>query len=157
MVGLLVLAVLVLFIVLATANNDDSSSGARSAASALQVMQPSVTQLAPDGEITIPAGSIQSFEWNVTPQQAQCHVTGHIEVTDGGAKDVQVVVLAKDDYQNFVNGHEAHAYFQTDKTTAVTLDARTGQASPMVLAVSNGFSTVTVKKVRLTGLRATCT
>jgi hypothetical protein len=158
LIGALGLAVVVLVVVI-LANSGDSPAPPveQSAVSAAPPPPPpTVTQLVADEEITIPAGSYQAFPWDATLQQPRCHVTGHIEVTDGGSKDVQVFVMGKDDYQNFANGHEARAFFQTDKATAVTLDANTSQPGPMVIAVSNAFSAITDKKVRITGLEASC-
>ena len=61
-----------------------------------------------------------------------------------------------DDFQNYVNGHDAKQYFQVQRTSAVTLDVNTGQAGPLVLAVSNAFSVLSEKKVRLAALHAVC-
>jgi hypothetical protein len=148
---------LVILVVLVLANSGDGSNSQPNASSLVSaVSAPSVTQLAANQELVIPAGSVQSFQWDATQAQPNCRVTGHIEVTDGGAKDVQVAIMPGDDYQNFVNGHEAKVFFQTDKKTAVTLDVNTGQVGLMVLAISNAFSLLTEKKVSLTGLQAVC-
>jgi hypothetical protein len=112
--------------------------------------------LATDQRLLIPAGSVQSFRWTPPRSQPNCHVSGHIEVTDGGNRDVRVLIMRGDDYQNYINGHEAHVYFQTGNVTAVTLDVNTSQVGPLVLAISNAFSVVSTKKVRLSGLQATC-
>jgi hypothetical protein len=150
---LLVLVVIVGFFILA--NNESSSTpSARTQASAEP--QPRVVQLATDQELVIPAGSVQTFRWDATPSQPTCHVSGHIQVTEGGSRDVEVSVMAGDDYQNYVNGHEAKAYFQTGQTTAVTLDLNISRAGPFVVAISNGFSLVSEKKVSITGLQAVC-
>jgi hypothetical protein len=116
----------------------------------------SVIPLARDQDLAIPAGSVQSFRWTPPSNQPNCHVSGHVEVTDGGNRDVRVLVMRGDDYQNYINRHEARVYFQTENITAVTLDVNTSQAGPLVLAISNAFSVVSAKKVRLSGLQATC-
>jgi hypothetical protein len=107
-------------------------------------------------QIDIPAGKFESFKWDVLPAQPNCRLTGHLEVVDGGNRDVQVFVLGDDDFANLVNGHGARAFFQTEKTTAVTLDVRTKAVGRMVLAISNAFSSVTAKRVELRGLLVTC-
>ena len=61
-----------------------------------------------------------------------------------------------DDFQNYVNGHAAKQYFQVQRASAVTLDVNTGQAGPLVLAISNVFSVLSEKTVRLSGLEAVC-
>jgi hypothetical protein len=115
-----------------------------------------VIPLARNQELVIPAGSVQSFRWTAPRSQPNCHVSGHIEVTSGGSKDVQVLVMPGDDYQNFINGHGSKVYFQTDKTTAVTLSVNTGQVGTLVVAISNAFSLLSEKKVTITGLQAVC-
>lgn len=154
-VAALLLALLVLVgVVVVSAGDADSNPGAQALIAA--VSAPSVIELATNQELVIPAGSVQSFEWEPPQRQPNCRVSGHIEVTNGGSKDVVVLVMPKDDYQNYVNGHEAKVYFQTDKTSAVTLNVNTGQTAPLIVAISNGFSLLSDKTVRITDLRAVC-
>ncbi len=151
------LLVLVVLVVLVLANSGDDSSSSPNASSLVSAVSvPSVTQLAANQELVIPAGSVQSFRWDALQSQPNCHVSGHIEVMEGGSKDVEVLVMAGDDYQNYANGHEARVYFQTDKKTAVTLNVNTGQVGPLVVAISNAFSLLSEKKVSITGLQAVC-
>lgn len=113
-------------------------------------------QIAAAQSIEIPAGSVQRWQWNVSPEQPNCRLTGHLQITDGGNRDVQVFVLTADDYANLVNGHPSRAYFQTGKASAVTLDVHTADAGPKVLAVSNAFSLLTAKHVEMRDVRAVC-
>jgi hypothetical protein len=120
------------------------------------VTPPRVTTIASSEEMEIPATSLHKWQWDVRPEQPNCRLTGHIEVTQGGNKDVQVFVLTADDYANLANGHDARAFFQTDKTTSVTLDVATSAPGPKVLAVSNAFSMFTPKRVQLSNVQVTC-
>ena len=149
--GLVVLVLVVLL--LANSAGGDSSPEARAA---IAPPPPSVTNLAMDKELVLRAGYVQTFGWEATPTQPNCHVTGHIEVNDGGSKDVIVLVMPADDYENYVNGHESKVYFQTDKITAVTLDVQTGQPGKQFVVISNGFSVVSDKTVKITNLQAVC-
>jgi hypothetical protein len=115
-----------------------------------------VITIASAADIDIEAGKIQHWNWTVDPQRANCHLTGRIEVVDGGNKDVQVFVMTQDDYTNMVNGHSSKVYFQSEKMTVVTLDLNTSAAGPMVLAVSNGFSVLQKKRVHIQSVQATC-
>jgi hypothetical protein len=150
------LLVLVVLVVVVIANGDSSGSSPNASSLVSAVSVPTVIQLASNRELTIPAGSYQSFRWDAPPNQPNCRISGHIEVIDGGSRDVEVVVLAGDDFQNYVNGHDFKQYFQVQRTSAVTLDVNTGQAGPLVLAISNAFSVLSEKKVNLTGLQAVC-
>lgn len=154
-VGLLVLVLLVLA-VLVMANSSNANSSPPPSGIVSAVSSPSVTNIAMDKELVIRAGTFETFPWQVSSAQPTCSVTGHIEVTDGGSKDVDVMVLAADDYQNFTNGHEFKVYFQSGKTTAVTLNATSGQPGPLYLVVSNAFSVVSDKTVKFTNVQAVC-
>lgn len=138
------------------ANPNDSGSrpSARNMIGGASV--PTLFRLASDGDLLVPPRSYQRYQWDAPLDKPLCHITGHIEVFAGGSKDVEVVVMRGDDFQNYVNGHAAKQYFQVQRTSAVTLDVTTGQAGPLVLAISNAFSVVSEKKVRLTGLQAVC-
>jgi hypothetical protein len=120
------------------------------------VSVPTLFRLASDGELLVPPRSYQRYQWDAPLDKPLCHISGHIEVIAGGSKDVEVVVMRGDDFQNYVNGHAAKQYFQVQRTSAVTLDVTIAQAGPFVLAISNAFSVVSEKKVRVTGLQAIC-
>lgn len=153
---LLVLAVIALGFLLnqMRGKSEDSSSQTPHLASR---PAPYVVDIASTSDIDIPAGGMERFDWTVPQGQPNCHVTGHIEVTSGGAKDVQVFITTGDEYKNLQNGHAAHSYLGTDKTTVVNLDVQTGAAGPMVLAIANRFSLLTGKRVQLREVRAVCT
>jgi hypothetical protein len=109
-----------------------------------------------DADVDIPAGSIYRWEYTAEPNQPTCDLSGHLEVLSGGNKDVMVYVLTADDYANLENGHPANVVFQTGKTSAVTLAVRTTTPGKKVLAVSNTFSLLTAKRMRITGGTVTC-
>jgi hypothetical protein len=145
----LVLLVLVLVVVAASASEDSTPE----VQAAPAPPPPTVTNLAMDKELVLRAGYVQTLGWEATPTQPNCHVSGHIKVTDGGSKDVVVLVMPADDYDNYINGHNSKVYFQTDKTTAVTLDVNTGQPGKQFVVISNAFSVVSDKTVKITDLQ----
>lgn len=118
---------------------------------------PKVISIASTSDIDIGAGEMYKLEWVVPDDQPRCHLTGQIEVTSGGAKDVQVFLTSADEYKNLVNGHTAKSYIATDKTTLVNLDLLIADGGPKVVAVSNRFSTITRKRVQFRDIKATCT
>jgi hypothetical protein len=137
----------------------DQSSGTVSQAGSGFLRQPSpaeVITIASASDIDIDAGKLQAFDW-IVPTARVCHLTGHIEVTSGGNKDVQVFVATADEYKNLVNGHPAKTFLGTEKMTVVNLDVRLTTPGPMVLAIGNTFSTFTGKRVLLRDVKATCT
>jgi hypothetical protein len=116
---------------------------------------PRVTSI-PNAEVDIPAGAFYGWRYAVEPSQPTCHLTGHVEVLSGGNKDVIVYVLESDDYENLKNGHDAKIYFQTARTSAATLDVHTTAPGPKVLAISNAFSVLTSKRIRLDNSQVVC-
>jgi hypothetical protein len=132
----------------------EDTSGANRVVGA--VIAPRIIRITDGETIDVAPESIQRWEWTVDQRQSSCHLSGHIEVTAGGNRDVQVFVLSGDDYQNLANGHDARVYFQTQKTSATTIDVSTRASGRMVLAISNRFSLVTPKTVRLDSLRVEC-
>ena len=138
----------------------DGSSGAvlQSGTSLLrQSGPPLVIAIASASDVDVDAGKLQAFDWVIPPDRRMCHLTGHIEVTSGGTKDVQVFVTTADEYKNLLNGHATKTYFGTEKMTVVNLDVRLSTPGPMVLAIGNTFSTFTGKRVQLRDVKATCT
>jgi hypothetical protein len=118
---------------------------------------PRVLPIATASDIDVGAGRMESFDWTVPADQPNCHLTGHIEVTAGGNKDVQVFVVTADEYKNLTNGHSAKTSLGTEKTTVVTLDTWVTKPGPMILAIGNTFSSFTGKRVQLRDVKATCT
>lgn len=118
---------------------------------------PTVISIATASDIDVPAGKIQSWRWKAPTNQPRCHLTGRVEVTAGGAKDIQLFVLDADEYKNLANGHSAKSYLSTEKITVVNLDLVVSERDSMVLAVANTFSIFTGKRVHLENVKATCT
>ncbi len=131
-----------------TPERQQSSTAARSA--------PRTITIASVADIDIDAGKIQKWEWTVGADRPHCHLTGRIEVTSGGNKDVQAFVMSADDYTNWANGHPAKVFFQTEKLTVIALDVTTATAGPMVLALSNTFSVLQTKRVHVENVKAAC-
>lgn len=159
---LLIGALLVIAVLAIGALASDDGASEREESGAQQAGQPiaraaRIIPIAPASEIDIRAGAIERIDWEVPPDQPNCHLTGRIEVTEGGNKDVQVFVSSADEYQNLVNGHTAKTYFSTDQVTVITLDVLVGGAGAKVLAIGNTFSAITAKRVRMKDVQASCT
>jgi hypothetical protein len=121
------------------------------------VRQPTVIPIAIASDIDVPAGRLHTWRWKAPSDQPRCHITGRIEVTAGGSKDIQVFVVDADEYKNLANGHTAKSYLATQRTTVVPLDLVVAERDSLVLALSNAFSIFTSKRVRLENVQASCT
>lgn len=124
---------------------------------ALPPRPPKVWNLATMSDIDVGAGKILQLEWEVPADQPNCHVTGRVEVTQGGSKDVQIFLTSRDEFTNLQNGHKAMSYLSTDKTSVATLDVRVNEPGAKVLAISNAFSLLTPKRVQMRDVKAVCT
>ncbi|MEP6492076.1 MAG: hypothetical protein ABJF01_05330 [bacterium] len=117
---------------------------------------PLTVLIAPATEMDIGAGSLARFNWTVPVAQPNCHLTGHVEVTSGGSKDVRVFVVAEGDYKNLTDGHAVRTYLSSDTTTLVNLNIQLNTPGPMVLAIANPRSAHVAKRVQLRDVKATC-
>ncbi len=96
--------------------------------------------------------------WNftVTSPLTSCHVTGRVLGIAGGQKDVNVLVMTRDDYSNRQNSHEAEVIFESGQKTAVTLDVPIEGEGEYVFVVSNSFSALSSKTAQLQHVKLTC-
>jgi hypothetical protein len=125
--------------------------------SKVSAVTPRIVKIAMASDMDVDAGGMKRFEWFVPVDRPNCHLTGHVEVTSGGAKDIQVFVVDADEYTNLANGHAAKTYLGTNQVTVVNLDLRLNKPGPKMLAFSNRFSMVAAKRVQLRNVKATCT
>jgi len=88
----------------------------------------------------------------VLDSAANCLVHGHIEVQpDPSSKsDVQVLVLAADDYTNWRNNAQAQItpLFKSPAQTATTISTAVTQGGTYDLVISNRFSLITKKTIQ---------
>jgi hypothetical protein len=120
------------------------------------VLRPLTAQIARAEEVTLGPGTIRRWEWVAPARQPTCRLTGRIDVVAGGDRDVEVFVLTAVNYANLSNGQTAYAFFQTDQTSAVSLDVTISQPGRMVLAISNRFSPEAAKRVQLQRVQVVC-
>lgn len=119
-------------------------------------MLPRITTVGDESALTIPAGGVQTWKWQVDAMRPRCLVTGRILGISGGERDVDVLVMNEDDYINWSNRHAAHTLFQSGKKTAITLGVPVVGVGYYRLAVSNAFSVFTPKVIQTQGVKITC-
>ena len=157
-IPLLALAIIAaLFLLRRDRNRSPATVSQSGAPSARQLRAPHIILIAPASAIDVEPGTVERFDWTVPADQPNCHLTGQIEVTSGGNKEIQVLVTTADAYKNLANGHSATAYLRRDKATIVNLDIRLNMPGHMVLAIGDTVSAVTGKHVQLRDVKATCT
>lgn len=116
---------------------------------------PLVVDIASEPYQRLGAGGFVWYPIELNDSRA-CRVRGHIQVTEGGSHDVEVLVTDPDGLQNFQNGNGVATYLHERRTSAVTLDLPVTGYKKYYLIVSNRFSLFTGKSVSLENVRGVC-
>lgn len=79
-----------------------------------------------------------------------CSLSGRVEATAGGNKDVQVLVMGEDQFTNWVNNPQGAgtALASNPPQTVTTLNVMLSQPGRFYLVISNRFSMFTPKDVK---------
>jgi hypothetical protein len=85
-----------------------------------------------------------------------CTLTGRVLGLAGGSRDVEVYVLDDDGYQDWQNGIRPRALFQSGRTSATTLEVDLPKRGRYHLLLSNRYSILTAKRVRIDDARLRC-
>jgi hypothetical protein len=76
-------------------------------------------------------------------------VTGNFNASGGSGNDIQAVIADEENYTNWINGHQAQAFWTTQgRQTTGNIEARL-KPGMYYLAFSNKFSAFTEKQVFL--------
>lgn len=86
----------------------------------------------------------------------RCTLRGAVGVTAGGSHDVDLFVVDDNGLSSFKNGGEFHAYFHRSRTTGDNIDV-TLPPGEYSLIVSNRFSWITGKTVKMGSMAVDCT
>lgn len=106
--------------------------------------------------VDIAAGQYRYWTWKAAYPRNMCNVSGRVLGLAGGQKDVDVLVMAEDDFINWSTRHPAHAEFESGKKTAIPLNVMVHGEGKFVLVVSNAFSTYAAKTVQMQNVEVTC-
>lgn len=100
------------------------------------------------GQFQVPAQNYLSWTLVVPAENVRnYHVVGHYSAMGGGGNDIQAVIASEDEFQNWINGHQARAFYSTPgrvTTGAIDVVLPPGR---YVLAFNNRFSVFTPKAV----------
>jgi hypothetical protein len=100
------------------------------------------------GSIIAKALHYRSYEFSTLPNTYNNKISGRFQASGGTGDDIRVLIMTKDDYTNFVNGHSARSYFDSGKKTVSSIDvALPSDPNKYVLVFDNTFSLVTDKEV----------
>jgi hypothetical protein len=110
------------------------------------VLVPASTKLF-TGQIVVKAGGYVTNTFTVEPGMVNFHVVGQFNASGGTGNDIQAVLTDEGEFQNWINGHQAKAFYSTEKITNGKMDIGPLAAGRYVVAFSNKFSTFTDKYV----------
>jgi len=119
-----------------------STGGIRSV---LPVRQP-MTEKIFSGVMPVGAGQYRSWALTISPEMTNAQLVGSFRATGGSGNDIQAVVTDSDDFDNWINGHQARAYYSTERTTNGRIDLHLPPGT-YIIAFSNRFSRITSKEV----------
>ncbi len=100
------------------------------------------------GAITVAASRSLYYKLPVPEGATIVKVRGHFRASGGRGNDIVVSVLREDDFQNWQNGHEINALYNSGQVTAGDLDvALPNGAGNYYLIFNNKFSLITPKAI----------
>jgi hypothetical protein len=100
------------------------------------------------GSIIAKAGYYRSYEFSTIPNASNNRLSGRFQASGGTGDDIRVLIMTKDDYTNFVNGHSARSYYDSGQKTVSNIDVTLPSGSQKyVLVFDNTFSFVADKEV----------
>lgn len=144
-IGLLILLLVGLFW-LTTELTNKTSTPAFNPPARTPVLVPMSTKLF-TGQLVIKAGHYVTRTFAVEPGMQNFRVIGDFNASGGSGNDIQAVLADEDEFQNWINGHQARVFYSTDKITNGKLDVGPLAPGRYVLAFNNTFSTFSDKYV----------
>jgi hypothetical protein len=131
---------------------DDSGTTAQAASNPAPVAKTRyvpVSQKIATGQIVVKANGYVQYRITITPEMVDPTVTGNFNASGGSGNDIQAVIADEENYTNWINGHQAQAFWTTQgKQTTGNIEARL-KPGMYYLAFSNKFSAFTEKQVFL--------
>lgn len=85
-----------------------------------------------------------------------CRLTGHVQGTAGGDRDVTLYVLDQEALGDWYDGVEPDAVYASGRSSSIDLDVEIPSPGTYTLLISNRYSFMTDKLVRAEDLTVTC-
>lgn len=96
-----------------------------------------------DGTISVPALDDAHYSFSI---ENYATLTGDFTASGGSGNDIQVLLMGKDDYINWKNGHEFRFYYDSGKITVGEINVYLNPGN-YYLVFSNRFGLLFGKKV----------
>lgn len=100
------------------------------------------------GQIKVQAGGDVRYWINIdTTKMHRPVVVGSFRASGGYGNDIAAILAAENEFENWINGHQARVLFATDEVTTGQLNVPITQSGTYILAFNNRFSLSTPKTV----------
>jgi predicted nucleic acid-binding Zn ribbon protein len=107
-----------------------------------------VTQKLTSGQLVVRAGKYIRTKFSVdTEKMHDVRLVGGFRASGGSGNDIQVVLADENEFENWINGHQARVLYSTGKTTTGKIDVAIMEPGTYILAFSNVFSMFADKDV----------
>jgi zinc-ribbon domain len=114
------------------------------------------TQITGGKAFTIPAGSTNSFIFDVPSGAYNVSIKGHFSATGGTGNDIIALLLTADDYENWQNRHPFQTLYNSGQVTQETVNVKLPEdRGKYYFVFNNKFSLLTPKAVQA-NLTMTC-
>ncbi len=108
-----------------------------------------VSQPIASGQVVVRPGGWVQYRIRIVPGMENARVSGKFNANGGGGNDVTAVLTDENEFQNWINGHEAKVYYGTQGRKTTDSFAVQLPIGDFVFAVSNKFSVISQKYVFL--------
>jgi hypothetical protein len=109
------------------------------------------------GSIIVQSYAYKFYEFSIRPSAYNHRIIGRFSASGGTGDDIRVLVMTKDDFTNFKNGHKSNCFYDSGKTTVANFDVSLPSTDQKyVLVFDNTFSVVTNKEIN-TDINYICT
>jgi hypothetical protein len=106
-----------------------------------------VNQKIATGQIVVKARGFVQYQITITAEMVQPVLTGNFNTSGGRGRDILAAIIDDDNYANWINGHQARAYWSTPgRETTGTFEVRLPPGT-YHLAFSNKFSLLADKEI----------
>lgn len=100
-----------------------------------------------NGQVSIDAGTYQSYRFTVSSSMKNAILNGEYITTEGGNKDVNVLLMNDLNYINWQNGNASNALYFKERITTDRFSLNISQPGTYYFILSNTFSIITDKRV----------
>lgn len=131
------------------------AAASRAPAAAPKPPPPLVVRVLDEDALELPPGEHFDTAFAVSDSRP-CTFHARVQGLEGGQRDVEVYLLDEDGNSNWHNGIKPAALYESGRTSASTIEVPLRQKGRFHLLLSNRYSLMTAKIVRVENARVVC-